>query len=95
MLIDDLPWTIARYLKLMQNTPAQLKLGVGYYYKVSVYFIVIQYNSFKCFQSQQCSSLPGSKCGSSSLLRTERSLTSVSQTVEQASSSSVVFPPGS
>ena len=35
-LINDLPWTIARYLKSLHKSPGQLKLGVGFYYRVSV-----------------------------------------------------------
>ena len=32
--INDLPWTVARYLKSIRKSAGQLKLGVGFYYKV-------------------------------------------------------------
>ena len=35
-LVSDLPWTISRYLKSLNKSPGQLKLGVGFYYRVSV-----------------------------------------------------------
>ena len=35
--INNLPWTVTRYLKSLRRSPGQLKLGVGFYYKVSVY----------------------------------------------------------
>ena len=34
--IDDLPWTISRYLKSLNKYPAQVKLGVGFYCRVSM-----------------------------------------------------------
>lgn len=34
--INDLPWTVTRYLKSLQKSAGQLKLGVGFYYKVSL-----------------------------------------------------------
>ena len=86
--INDLPWTIGRYLKLIQKTPAQLKLGVGYYYQVSMYALLLMCCSrFIILQTKQCSSLPASVCGSSSSTQVKHSSTS-------ASRSSVVFPPG-
>ena len=33
--IDELPWTPSRYLKSLRKTAGQLKLGVGFHYKVS------------------------------------------------------------
>ena len=34
--IDDLPWTISRYLKSLNKSPAQIKLGVGFYCRVGM-----------------------------------------------------------
>ena len=34
--INDFPWTISRYLKSLNKFPGQLKLGVGFYYGVSM-----------------------------------------------------------
>ena len=67
--INDLPWTIGRYLKLIQKTPAQLKLGVGYYYQVSMYALLLCCSRFIILQTKQCSSLPASVCGSSSSMQ--------------------------
>lgn len=33
--IEELPWTPSRYLKSLRNTAGQVKLGVGFHYKVS------------------------------------------------------------
>ena len=35
--ISHVSWTISRYLKSLHKTPGQIKLGVGYYYRVSVF----------------------------------------------------------
>ena len=37
--IGNNPWTVARYLKSLRKSPGQLKLGAGFYYKVSVIFM--------------------------------------------------------
>ena len=37
--IGNNPWTVARYLKSLRKSPGQLKLGAGFYYKVSVILI--------------------------------------------------------
>ena len=34
--VNNLPWTVARYLKSLRKSAGQLKLGVGFYYKVSL-----------------------------------------------------------
>ena len=36
LVIGDVTWTISRYLKSLHKTAGQIKLGVGYYYQVSV-----------------------------------------------------------
>ena len=33
--IGGAAWTIARYLKSLNKSPGQIKLGVGYYYRVN------------------------------------------------------------
>ena len=38
--INDMPWTLARYLKSLHKTAGQLRLGVGYYYRVSLTIVL-------------------------------------------------------
>lgn len=33
--VNDLPWTLGHYLKSLRKSAGQLKVGVGYHYKVN------------------------------------------------------------
>lgn len=39
--IDELSWTVSRYLRSLHKTAGQLKLGVGFHYRVSSSFCFI------------------------------------------------------
>ena len=40
-LTNNLPWTVARYLKSLRKSAGHLKLGVGFYYRVSSHCVHI------------------------------------------------------
>jgi hypothetical protein len=53
--VNNLPWTVTRYLKSLRKSAGQLKLGVGFYYKGSTSMKSISKSSFKTIDSRPSS----------------------------------------